>query len=122
VRACVQVQGGVTAIAPRDELPEAPRGDLLQAGPLLVRDGLPIFRRDEDREGFSAGQGQFDSDITDGPYPRAALGLAPGRVLAVACDGRSRSDAGLTLEELPGRVAAPRPTPVRPCTPRAPAR
>src|SRR3954471_15646529 len=30
VRACVHVRGGTTAIAPRDELPEAPAGDLLQ--------------------------------------------------------------------------------------------
>ena len=59
-------------------LPAAPRGDLLQAGPLLVRGGAPVFRRAEDREGFSAGEAQFDSDITDGRYPRAALGLAPG--------------------------------------------
>ncbi len=106
VRACVHVQGGVTAIAPRDDLPDAPRGDLLQAGPLLVRGGVPAFRREEDREGFSAGQAQFDSDITDGRYPRAALGLAPGRMYAVACDGRSRHDAGLTLEELAALMAA----------------
>ncbi len=106
VRACVHVQGGVTRIAGRDELPLEPRGDLLQAGPLLVRGGAPVFRREEDREGFSAGQAQFDSDITDGRYPRAALGLAPGRVYAVACDGRSRHDAGLTLEELAALMAA----------------
>jgi hypothetical protein len=51
-------------------------------------------------EGFSAGQAQFDSDITDGRHPRAALGPADGRLIAVACDGRSRRDAGLTLGEL----------------------
>ena len=44
--------GGVASIAPRDELPATPRGDLLQAGPLLVRDGVPVFRREDDREGF----------------------------------------------------------------------
>ena len=59
--------------------PDAPRGDLLQAGPLLVRDGVPVYRREDDREGFRAGYAQFDSDITDGRYPRAALGLADGR-------------------------------------------
>ena len=106
VRACVHVQGGVTRIAGRDELAAEPRGDLLQAGPLLVRGGAPVFRRAEDREGFSAGEAQFDSDITDGRYPRAALGLAPGRLFAVACDGRSRHDAGLTLEELAALMAA----------------
>ena len=59
-----------------------------------------VFRAREDAEGFSAGESQFDSDITDGRYPRAALGLSDGQMFAVACDGRSRHDAGLTLEEL----------------------
>ena len=108
VRACVSVDGGRVRIAQRDELPAQPRGDLLQAGPLLVRDGAPCFERALDPEGFSAGQAQFDSDITDGRHPRAALGLAPGRLLAVACDGRSRRDAGLTLEELAQLLASAR--------------
>ena len=56
---------------------------------------------DDDREGFSAGAGQFDSDITDGRHPRAALGLGGGDVIAVACDGRrSGVDAGLSMPEL----------------------
>jgi hypothetical protein len=106
VRACVHVVGGDATIARRDEVGESPRGDLLQAGPLLVRDGRPVFRREEDAEGFSAGSRQFDSDITDGRHPRAALGLAGDRYFAVACDGRSRHDAGLTLEELAALMAA----------------
>jgi hypothetical protein len=105
-RACVHVRGGVASIAPRNELEAEPRGDLLQAGPLLVRDGVPVFRRQDDHEGFRAGMAQFDSDITDGRYPRAALGLADGRLFAVACDGRGRFDAGLTLEELAALMAA----------------
>jgi hypothetical protein len=100
VRACLHVQGGVPRIAWRHDLPETPRGDLLQAGPLLVHGGSPVFRRDEDLEGFSQASRQFDSDITDGRHPRAALGLGGDRIYAVACDGRSRHDAGLTLEEL----------------------
>ncbi len=100
VRACVHVRGGVAAIAPRGELEPAPAGDLLQAGPLLVRDGRVVFSRADDAEGFSAGESQFDSDITAGRHPRAALGLADGQLFAVACDGRSRHDAGMTLEEL----------------------
>ena len=88
------VEGGRVAIGQRDELPAQPRGDLLQAGPLLVRDGAPCFERALDPEGFSAGQAQFDSDITEGRHPRAALGLASGRLLAVACDGRSRATPG----------------------------
>jgi hypothetical protein len=99
-RACVHVEGGAVRIAPRDAIAPAPRGDLLQAGPLLVRDGRVTFDRAQDHEGFSAGAHQFDSDITAARHPRAALALAPGRLLAVACDGRARHEAGLTLEEL----------------------
>ena len=106
VRSCVNVEGGRVRIARRDELPAQPRGDLLQAGPLLVRDGEPCFERALDPEGFSAGQAQFDSDITEGRHPRAALGIANGRLVAVACDGRSRRDAGLTVEELAHLMAA----------------
>ena len=105
VRACVHAAGGTVTVARRDELPDAPRGDLLQAGPLLVRDGAPCIADGDDAEGFSAGAEQFDSDITAGRYPRAALGVAPGRLLAVACDGRARHDAGLTLAELAALLA-----------------
>jgi len=106
-RACVHVLGGEVRIAAaRADLPAAPRGDLLQAGPLLVAGGLPVFDRAQDAEGFSAGAEQFDSDITAGRHPRAALGLGGGRLLAVACDGRARDDAGLTLEELAALLAA----------------
>jgi hypothetical protein len=105
VRACLHVVGGHVGLARRDELPAEPAGDLLQAGPLLVRDGAPCV--DGDVEGFSAGQGQFDSDITAGRYPRAALGLAAnGRLLAVACDGRADDEAGLTLAELAETLVA----------------
>jgi hypothetical protein len=99
VRGCLHVVGDRVALARRDELDAEPPGDLLQAGPLLVRDGRSCVAGDP--EGFSAGQGQFDSDITAGRYPRAALGLAPGgRLLAVACDGRADDEAGLTMAEL----------------------
>ena len=100
LRACVHVRGGIASIALRGEVETQPAGDLLQAGPLLVREGATVFSRSDDAEGFSAGASQFDSDITDGRHPRAALGLSDGRLFAVACDGRSRHDAGLTLEEL----------------------
>ena len=105
VRACVHVEGGTARIAPRDELPADPRGDLLQAGPMLVRDSRPVYRRAGDPEGFRLGAWQFDSDISAGRYPRAALGLSPGRMLAVAVDGRGAHDAGLTLEELAALMA-----------------
>ena len=100
VRACLHVESGRPRIVARGELPAQPRGDLLQAGPRLVRDGAPVVRDGEDGEGFSAGARQFDSDITTGRYPRAALGISDHELIAVACDGRARTDAGLTLAEL----------------------
>ncbi len=102
VRACVHVaDDGLLRIARRDQLGKDPPGDLLQAGPLLLAEGKPVLGGEgEDREGFSAAAHQFDSDITRGRYPRAALAVAGGRLLAVACDGRTRLDAGMTLPEL----------------------
>jgi hypothetical protein len=100
VRACVHVEGGAARIARRNCLAAEPRGDLLQAGPLLVAGGEVVYDPDADDEGFRAAAHQFDPDPTDGRHPRAALGLAPGRIVAVAADGRSRRDAGLTLLEL----------------------
>jgi hypothetical protein len=101
LRACVHADGGDVRIARRPELPAAPRGDLLQAGPLLVAHGRSVIVDGEDPEGFSAGARQFDSDITVGRYPRAALGVtADRRLLAVAADGRAEDEAGLTLGEL----------------------
>ena len=76
--------------------PDDPPGDLVQAGPLLVHDGRTVVGGDT--EGFSAGSGQFDSDITVGRYPRCALGVGDDELLAVCCDGRrSGVDAGLEL-------------------------
>ena len=105
-RSCVAVDGPRVRLDGRGRLPPAPRGDLLQAGPLLVRRGRAIVRDGDDPEGFSAGRAQFDSDICDGRHPRAALGLTRGRLLAVACEGRSRTEAGLTLGELAALMAS----------------
>jgi exopolysaccharide biosynthesis protein len=101
-RACVSIVGKVVRIARRDELPASPAGDLLQAGPLLVRDGRAVGG---DEEGFSATADQFDSDITVGRHPRAALGSDGERLIAFACDGRAEDEAGLTLEELAATMA-----------------
>lgn len=98
VRACVSVIGGELRLARRDELPADPPGDLLQAGPLLLANGERMS--DDDPEGFSSGAGQFDSDITAGRYPRAALACDGKRIMAVACDGRADDEAGLTFAEL----------------------
>jgi hypothetical protein len=97
VRACVHATDGDVRIRRRGELPAEPGGDLLQAGPLLVRDGVAVRG---DHEGFSAGSIQFDSDITAGRHPRAALGVDGRRLIAVACEGRADDEAGLAIDEL----------------------
>ena len=104
-RASLHVDGTIVRIDRRDELPAAATGDLLQAGPLLVREGMIVYRDGVDAEGFSAAEGQFDSDITDGRHPRAAIGVSGTELLALVADGRSNQDAGLTLGELAGAMA-----------------
>jgi hypothetical protein len=98
-RACVHVDGAVR-LAPRGDVAADPSGDLVVAGPLLVRDGRSLMDA-PDGEGFSAGAAQFDSDITVGRYPRCALGVSDDELLAICCDGRRTGvDAGLELGEL----------------------
>ena len=98
-RACVHADGTV-ALASRADLPAEPEGDLLQAGPMLVATGQSLIHRGQDLEGFSAGSRQFDSDITAGRYPRAALGLTAEELIAVVSEGRANDESGLTMEEL----------------------
>ena len=100
VRACVHSLDGEVSLRSRLELPAEPGGDLLQAGPMLVRDGVSLVEPGSDPEGFSAGERQFDSDITEGRYPRAALGASPTHLIAAVCEGRTDAEAGLNLAEL----------------------
>jgi hypothetical protein len=100
LRGCVQITDGALRIARRDRLGSAPVGDVLQAGPLLVAARQLAVVAGEDAEGFSAAAHQFDSDITCGRYPRAAIAVTDERLLLVACDGRTDRDAGMTLLEL----------------------
>ena len=101
-RSCVSAIDGHVEIAPRGVLPSRARGDLLQAGPLLVANGRAVIGGAEPRDpqGFGEGAAQFDCDITAGRHPRAALGVARDRLFAVVCDGGSIRDAGMTLAEL----------------------
>jgi hypothetical protein len=99
-RACVHSADGHVALAPWRELPADAAGDVLQAGPMLADGGRNLIEDGEDREGFTAGARQFDSDITEGRYPRAALGLSDQDLIAVACDGRADDEVGLSMAEL----------------------
>jgi hypothetical protein len=101
LRSCVHLEpGGGVILAPREEIAAAPAGDLVQAGPRLVADGRVVVD-DDDREGFSAGAWQFDSDITAERHPRCAFGVNDAELFAVCCDGRRTGvDAGLDLSEL----------------------
>jgi hypothetical protein len=106
-RGTVVIADGIARLVERSAAPARPAGDLVQAGPLLVADGAIVFDAVDDREGFSAGAGQFDSDITQGRYPRAAVGLSQDALIAVACDGRrSNVDGGLSMLELAEAMAA----------------
>jgi phosphodiester glycosidase len=106
VRSCVHIEAGHVRIARRPDLAPEPRGDLLQAGPLLVQAGTPLELDGADPEGFSVAGEQFDSDITAGRHPRAALGVGDALLLAVVCDGRGPDDAGLSLGELADLMAS----------------
>jgi hypothetical protein len=100
-RAALHANGERIRIAPRGALGPVAGGDLLQAGPMLVAGGDVVFDRGTDHEGFSAGAGQFDSDITEGRHPRSAIGVSDEDLFLVCCDGRRTGvDAGLTLDEL----------------------
>ena len=67
---------------------------------MLVRGGSNLIEGAADPEGFSAGASQFDSDITVGRHPRAALGVNATELIAVVCDGRTLTESGLSLAEL----------------------
>jgi flagellar hook assembly protein FlgD len=66
--------------------------DALGGGPVLVRNGKPVFRANE----------AFTIDQTGHRHPRSAVGqLANGRIILVAVDGRQRGySVGMTSFEL----------------------
>lgn len=99
-RACVHSADGHVTLAAWEDLPADSGGDLLQAGPMLAAAGRNLIEAGEDLEGFTAGSRQFDSDITAGRYPRAALGIDDEDLIAVVCDGRADDEAGFSMAEL----------------------
>jgi len=96
---------GKLKIGPRDSFPRRPRGDLLQAGPLLVRNGRSVIIHGQDPEGIASSSEQFDDDWTLERFPRAAIGVSNKYIWTVATDGYVRpeheaNNAGLRLSEL----------------------
>ena len=99
VRAALHVEGGAARIARRDALDAEPRGDLLQAGPLLVADATsPTTPRPTTRA--SARRAPVRPEPHRRPPParrhRARAGADPRRRLRRPLP----RDAGLTLFEL----------------------
>ena len=102
MRILIEIDGQkITAIGP-----EAAPG-ALEAPVPAVGDAPPgppppaLLERAKKLGARSAGAAQFDSDITEGRYPRCALGVSGSELLAVCCDGRRTGvDGGLGMAEL----------------------
>jgi hypothetical protein len=100
IRGCAYIDNlGELALDARGKFPKNPKGDLLHAGPLIVKDGKPLIEEGVSPEGFSATAHQFTPDPTEGRHPRAAIGYGGRDILTVVSDGRRTGEAGLTLRE-----------------------
>ena len=109
VRSCVAVTAiGSRSARGRTSRP-GPRGTCSRPGRCWSAGAASVGVGD-DREGFSAGSGQFDSDITDGRHPRAALGIDDNLLIAMVSDGRGRGRGGAH----PSRARPPDGRPRRP--------
>src|SRR4051812_8258687 len=89
-RSCIAISRDAVEIAPRGVLPSHARGDLLQAGPLLVANGRPVIDGADggdarDPQGFAAASAQLGCDITSGRHPRSAFGMSRDRFFALVC-------------------------------------
>jgi len=93
-------ESGQLILGKRTYLPERPSGDLLEAGPLLVKEGVSLIKNDLDPEGFHTESTQFDSDISSKRHPRAAIATNGEYLWALVCEGRTKGEAGMSLEEL----------------------
>lgn len=84
----------------RVNVSKIPTGDLLQAGPMLVFNGVSQIVNDKESEGISLAAHQLDDDITVGRFPRAAIALSESSIWSIVCDGSSAARTGLSLSEL----------------------
>ena len=92
-RPCLCLAGGDIRIGAAADARGA--AGVLQAGPLLLRDGRIV----DDYAEFRANAREFDSDITAERYPRTLVGVDETHVLLVVVDGRAAHSAGLYLLE-----------------------
>lgn len=98
-RGCLHIdQYGKISIELRSAYPVEIEGDLIEAGPILVKDGLAV--KDYRSEGFSDEAELFDADITVGRAQRVAVATGRQSTWVVVSEGRSPEEAGLTLPEL----------------------
>ncbi len=100
-RSCIYIDNlGNLSIAKRFHLPKDIAGSMLQTGPALLHNGFVTIDEKIDFEGYSTTSSEFDSDITVGRYPRAALAYNDEFIWTIVCDGRSAKDSGMSLIEL----------------------
>lgn len=98
-RGCLYIDSkGEVHIGPRSKFPSIVDGDLLEVGPQLIKDGELVF--ESDIEGFSAESNFFDNDVTAGRAQRVAIACSDETVWLVVSEGRSPTEAGLTLGEM----------------------
>ncbi len=99
----VDISGSIS-IVPKDQEVDVSRGSFLQAGPMLVKDGIILADESYDYEGVARPPLQMDDDWTRGRFPRTALGICRDNVYTITCNGYSPhheyGDKGLTLQEL----------------------
>ena len=99
-RGCLHVEGDHVAIVGRDELGDEPHGDVLQAGPILLRDKAVQVHPGGDPEGFVETRHEFDQDITADREPRSAIAVGDGELLTIVVEGRAPHESGMLLHEL----------------------
>jgi exopolysaccharide biosynthesis protein len=98
VRGCLAVNEDRLDIVPRFAAKNF--NSLIQAGPTLLMNGINMMNSSRDTEGFSISAADFDSDITNGRYPRAAIGFNEDFIWSVAVEGYAPGEAGMSLFEL----------------------
>jgi len=84
----------------RSKFPSEVRGSLLEVGPLLLNNGKTLVDGLKNPEGFVTDIANYDGDLTKGRFPRSALAISSEKVWAIAVEGRSEYDSGMTLVEL----------------------